>query len=64
MGGQFIEQIFEAAVSRLRALEWRQLPLSRRPTGQWERGVWNQTDQGLSLGSAASWLATGPGQVL
>lgn len=64
MGGQFIEQIFETVVYRLRALPWRQSPLNRGPTGQRERGVWNQTDQGLSLGSAVSWLVTGLEQVL
>lgn len=36
---------------------------SGEPAGRWERGVWNQIDQGLSLGSAISWLPTGLGQV-
>lgn len=43
---------------------WPLLPLSIEPAGPWESGVWNQTVQGVSLGSAASWLVTGLGQVL
>lgn len=33
------------------------LPFSRELAGPWECWVWNQTVWGVSLGSAASWLA-------